>query len=163
KGTRGSYRLAKPFSGIDVPPTVRDVLAARIDALPVADKHLLEQAAVIGQEVPFALLHAICGVPEDQLRDPLDNLQASECLYPTQLFPDLQYGFKHSLTHDVTYNGVLRERRREIHACVVNAMEQLYADRLGEQVERLADHAERGALWTKALEYLQRSAVKAYS
>ena len=139
------------------------VLAARIDALPAAAKHLLEEAAVIGHDVPFALLHAICGLTEDELRGLLDNLQAAEFLYSTQLFPDLQYTFKHSLTHDVTYSGVLHERRREIHARVVDAMEKLYADRLGEQVERLADHAERGAIWDKALEYLQRSGAKAYS
>ena len=95
------------------------VLAARIDALPAADKRLLQEAAVIGHDVPFALLHAICGLTEDQLRGLLDNLQAAEFLYSTQLFPDLQYTFKHSLTHDVTYSGVLHERRREIHARVV--------------------------------------------
>ena len=163
EGIRGSYRLARPFSSIEVPPTVQAVLAARIDALPAAGKHLLQEAAVIGHDVPFALLHAICGLTEDELRGLLDNLQAAEFLYATQLFPDLQYTFKHSLTHDVTYSGVLHERRRDIHARVVDAMEKLYADRLGEQVERLADHAERGAIWDKALEYLQRSGVKAYS
>jgi len=158
-----SYRLAKPFSSTEVPPTVQAVLAARIDALPTTAKHLLEEAAVIGHEVPFALLHAICGLAEDQLRTLLDHLQTAEFLYSTQLFPDLQYTFKHSLTHDVAYSTVLHERRREIHARVVNAIERLYADRLGEQVERLAVHAERGAIWDKALEYLQRSGVKARS
>jgi tetratricopeptide (TPR) repeat protein len=142
---------------------VQAVLAARIDALPAATKHLLEEAAVIGHDVPFALLHAICGLPEDELRGLLDHLQTAEFLYSTRLFPDLQYTFRHSLTHAVAYSGVLHERRREIHARVVIAMEKLYADRLGEQAERLADHAERGAIWDKALEYLQRSGFRACS
>jgi len=162
-GMRGSYRLARPFSSTEVPPTVQAVLAARIDALPAATKHLLEEAAVIGHDVPFALLHAICGLPEDELRGLLDHLQTAEFLYSTRLFPDLQYTFRHSLTHAVAYSGVLHERRREIHARVVIAMEKLYADRLGEQAERLADHAERGAIWDKALEYLQRSGFRACS
>ena len=161
EGARGSYRLARPFSSIEVPPTVQAVLAARIDALPAAEKHLLQEAAVIGHDVPFALLHAICGLTEDKLRGLLDNLQAAEFLYATQLFPDLQYTFKHSLTHDVTYSGVLHERRRDIHARVVDAMEKLYADRLGEQVERLAHHAVRGELQEKAVHYLRQAGAKA--
>ena len=84
-----------------------------------------------------------------ELRGLLDNLQVAEFLYATQLFPDLQYTFKHSLTHDVTYRGVLHERRRNIHAHVVDAIEKLYADRLGEQVERLAHHAVRAELQEK--------------
>jgi len=144
-----------------VPPTVRAVLAARIDALPVAEKRLLEEAAVIGHDVPFAPLHAICGLPEDRLRSLLDNLQAAEFLYATQIFPDPQYTFKHSLTHDVAYSGVLHERRREIHARVVDVIERLYADRLGEQVERLANHAMRGEKREKAVHYLWQAGGKA--
>jgi tetratricopeptide (TPR) repeat protein len=158
---RGGYRLARPFSSTEVPPTVQAVLAARIDALPPSHKHLLQEAAVIGHEVPFGLLQAICGLSEDQLRGLLDSLQAAEFLYSTQLFPDLQYTFKHSLTHDVTYSGVLHERRREIHARVVNAIEKLYSDRLGEQVERLADHAVLGQLNDKAVHYLRQAGAKA--
>jgi class 3 adenylate cyclase/tetratricopeptide (TPR) repeat protein len=161
EGRRGNYRLARPFSSIEVPPTVQAVLAARIDALPPADKHLLEEAAVIGHDVPFTLLQAICGLAEDKLRGLLDGLQAAEFLYPTQLFPDLEYTFKHSLTHDVTYSGVLHERRREIHARVMNAIEKLYADRLGEQVERLAHHAVRGELKEKAVHYLRQAGGRA--
>ena len=144
-----------------MPPTVRSVLAARIDALPPAEKRLLEEAAVIGHDVPFAPLHAICGLSEDRLRGLLDNLQAAEFLYATQIFPDLQYTFKHSLTHGVTYSGVLHERRRDIHARVVDAIEQLYADRLGEQVERLAHHAMQGEKREKAVQYLWQAGGKA--
>ena len=163
RGARGSYHVARPFSSTEVPPTLQAVLAARIDALPAAEKHLLQEAAVVGQDVPFALLHSICGLPDEVLRRQLGHLQTAEFLYSTRLFPDLQYRFRHSLTRAVAYSGVLHERRREIHSRVVNAMETLYADRLDEHVERLADHAERGAIWDKALEYLQRSGLKAYS
>jgi class 3 adenylate cyclase/tetratricopeptide (TPR) repeat protein len=161
QGTRGSYRLARPFPSIEVPPTVRAVLAARIDALPAAGKRLLEAAAVIGHDVPVTLLQAISGLTEDRLRARLDSLQAAEFLYPAQLFPDLQYTFKHSLTQDVTYSGVLHERRRDIHARVVDAIEELYADRLGEQVERLAHHAMRGEKREKAVHYLWQAGGKA--
>jgi class 3 adenylate cyclase/tetratricopeptide (TPR) repeat protein len=158
---RGGYRLARSFSSTEVPPTVQAILAARIDALPPTHKHLLQEAAVIGHDVPFALLRAICGLAEDQLRGLLENLQAVEFLYSTRLFPEPQYTFKHSLTHDVTYSGVLRERRREIHARIVHAIEQLYADRLSEQVERLADHAVRGELKETAVHYLRLAGAKA--
>ena len=162
-GARGSYRVARTFSGSDVPPTLQAVLAARIDALPTAEKRLLQEAAVIGQDVPFSLLRSICGLTEEVLRRRLGNLQTAEFIYPTQLFPELQYSFKHSLTRDVAYSGVLHDRRRAIHSRVLNAIETVYADRLTEHVERLAYHAERGAIWDKALEYLQRSGLKAYS
>jgi class 3 adenylate cyclase/tetratricopeptide (TPR) repeat protein len=161
EGVRGRYDLTNPFSGVEIPPTVRAVLAARIDALPVAEKRLLEEAAVIGHDVPFTLLQAICSLAEDTLRGLLDNLQTAEFLYATQLFPDLQYTFKHSLTHDVTYSGVLHERRSDIHARVVDAIERLYADRLGEQVERLAHHAMRGEEREKAVNYFRQAGGKA--
>ena len=160
-GTRSNYHLAKPFMSHEIPPTVQAVLAARIDALPAAEKRLLQDASVIGRDVLFALLHSISGLPEDELRALLDDVQASEFLYATQLFPDLQYTFTHSLTHDVTYNGVLIERRREIHARIVEAIEKLYAGRLGEQIERLAHHAARGDLKEKAVHYLRQCGAKA--
>jgi class 3 adenylate cyclase/tetratricopeptide (TPR) repeat protein len=161
EGTRGDYRVARPFSATEVPPTVQAVLGARIDALPDAEKRLLQEAAVIGYDVPFALLHAISGLPEDDVRALLASLHASEFVYPTQLFPDVQYTFKHSLTHDVAYSGLLQGRRRDIHARVVDVMEKLYADRLGEQVERLADHALRGQLRERAVGYLRQAGAKA--
>jgi tetratricopeptide (TPR) repeat protein len=161
QGARGSYRVARTFSESEVPPTLQAVLTARIDALPPAEKRLLQEAAVVGQDVPFGLLHVICGLPDEVLRRLLGNLQAAEFLYATQLFPELQYSFKHSLTRDVAYSGVLRDRRRDIHGRVVDAIEKTYADRLTEQVERLAYHAVRSGVKEKAANYLWQAGAKA--
>jgi class 3 adenylate cyclase/tetratricopeptide (TPR) repeat protein len=160
-GGRGNFRLARPISSVDVPPSVQAVLAARIDRLPAAEKQLLQEAAVIGRDVPSNLLHEISGLSEQSLRRLLDRLQTAEFIYTTQLFPDLQYTFKHSLICDVAYSSVLRERRREIHARVLDVIEKRYADRLAEQVERLAYHAVRSELAEKAVHYLRLAAGKA--
>ena len=161
EGSRGSYRLARPLSTIEVPPTVQAVIAARIDILPPLGKRLLQEAAVIGHDVPFGVLHAICGLTENELRSHVDDLEAAEFLQTTQLFPDLQYSFKHSLTHEVAYRGVLHEHRRDIHARIVEVIEALYADHLGEQVERLAYHAVQGGLAEKSVHYLRQAGVRA--
>ena len=160
-GERGAYRLAKPLDSLQVPATVQAVLAARIDRLPPEEKRLLQTAAVIGTEVPFALLQAIGELSEEELRRGLGHLQAAEFLYETSLFPELEYTFKHALTHEVAYGGLLQERRRALHARIVEASERLYADRLTEQVERLAQHAFRGEVWDKAVAYCRQAGTKA--
>src|SRR5437016_3000057 len=99
--------------------------------------------------------------PEEELRRGLGHLQAAECLYETSLFPELEYTFKHALTHEVAYGSLLHERRRALHARIVAASERLYADRLTEQVERLAQHALRGEVWDKAVAYGRQAGTKA--
>ena len=160
-GERGAYRLTRVVQGLQVPATAQAMLAARIDRLAPEDKRLLQAAAVIGTDVPFPLLAAVADEPEDRLRRGLAQLQATEFLYETRLFPDLEYTFRHALTHEVTYSGLLQERRRELHVCIVGAIEALYPDRLTEQIERLAHHALRGELWEKAAPYLRRAGAKA--
>jgi class 3 adenylate cyclase/tetratricopeptide (TPR) repeat protein len=153
-GERGRYRLTQPVQAIQVPPTVQVMLAARIDRLLPEDKHLLQIASVVGKDVPLALLQAIAELPDETLRGGLDHLQAAEFLYETRLFPDLEYTFKHALTHEVAYGSLLHDRRRQLHAAIVEAMEHHYAGRLSEQAERLAHHAVRGEAWEKAVTHL---------
>jgi class 3 adenylate cyclase/tetratricopeptide (TPR) repeat protein len=160
-GEPGDYRLAQPLASTHVPATVQAVLAARIDRLPPEDKRLLQSAAVIGKDVPFVLVQAIAELREDALHQGLANLQAAEFLYETTLFPDLEYTFKHALTHEVTYSSLLQERRRAVHGQIVAAIETLYPDRLAEHVERLGHHALRGERWAKAVAYLQQAGAKA--
>lgn len=160
-GERGTYRLAKALPAIQVPPTVQAVLAARIDRLPPEEKRLLQCAAVIGEEVPFPLLQVVAEGPEEALRRGLAHLQAAELLYERSLFPDLAYTFTHGLTYQVAYGSLLQDRRRALHAQIVEALERLYPDRLAEQVDRLSHHAFRGEVWDKALSYLRHAGAKA--
>jgi tetratricopeptide (TPR) repeat protein len=154
-GERGSYRLGRPLDTIQVPATVQAILAARIDRLPPEDKTLLQTAAVIGKDVPFAILEAISETSEEALRPGLGRLLASEFLYETALFPELEYTFKHALTQEVAYGGLLQERRRDLHARIVRAFERLYPGRSGEQMSWLTLHAFRGEVWDRAVAYLR--------
>jgi class 3 adenylate cyclase/tetratricopeptide (TPR) repeat protein len=160
-GERGAYHLAKPLDTLQVPATVQALLAARIDRLPAEDKRLLQTAAVIGTEVPWSLLQAIADTSEEALYRSLASLQAAEFLYETSLFPERVYTFKHALTHEVAYGSLLHERRRALHARIVEALEALAGDRLDDQVERLAHHALRGEVWDKALAYGRQAGDKA--
>src|SRR5262249_22935581 len=133
-GTRGAYRLSGAVTAVAVPPTVQAVLAARIDRLPPMEKALLQMASVIGKDLPLALLQAIANEAEDDLRRALAHLQATEFLYEARLFPHPEYTFKHALTHEVAYGSLVHERRRALHAGLVEAIERIYADRSAEQV-----------------------------
>src|SRR5262245_39878102 len=121
-----------PDAPLALPPSVQGLLAARIDRLPAAAKSLLQTAAVIGTDVPLALLQAIADVPEATLHPGLCPRQAAELLYETRLFPEPAYTFKHALTHEVAYGSLLQERRHLLHARIVEALEQRHADRLAE-------------------------------
>ena len=160
-GERGAYRLARPIQGIEIPATVQIILASRIERLSAADKQLLQTASVIGKDVPVVLLHAVAGADEDGVQRGLARLRAAEFLYETRFFPDAEYTFKHALTHEVAYGTLLDDRRQDLHARIVGAIERSYPDRLSEHVERLAHHAARGQLWERAITYLQQAGVKA--
>jgi len=159
-GERGSYRLAKPLTTIQVPATVQAVIASRIDRLDTDDKRLLQAAAVIGKDVAFTVLTAVGEMPEEELRHRLIRLQQAEFLFETGLFPDLQYTFTHALTHGVAYGSLLQERRRTLHGRILETLER-QPDRRAEQIELLADHAFRGEVWPKAVTYLRQAGAKA--
>ena len=160
-GEPGAYRLDRPAATIQMPATVQAILAARIDRLRPELKRLLQAAAVVGKDVPVALLTAVAEMGNDILHPALGELQTAELLYEARLFPDLEYTFKHALTHEVAYNGVLQERRRALHATILETLERLHAERLGEHAEVLAHHAVRAAIPDKAVRYLREAGAKA--
>jgi class 3 adenylate cyclase/tetratricopeptide (TPR) repeat protein len=162
RGDHGRYALTHAIETIDIPPTVQSILAARIDRLDPDDKRLLQAAAVIGKDFSLRLLYEIARTTHESLARALARLQTAEFVYEIRLFPDSEYIFKHALTHEVAYGSLLAERRRELHARIGEAIEDLYADRLDEHVDRLAYHAFRGELWQRTVRYARRAAERAY-
>jgi len=160
-GDAGDFRLVQPIETIRVPSTVQAILADRIDRLHDDDRRLLETAAVIGQDVPLALLRRLTEGGDQALGERLRRLESGEFLFETVAAPDVEYAFKHTLTHEVAYERVPADRRRALHARIVAALESLHGDRLGEQIERLAHHAVRAELPDKAVHYSRQAGLKA--
>lgn len=161
RGERGAYCLARPVTSIQMPVTIQAMLAARIDRLAPDDKAVLQTAAVIGTHVPFALLAAVAGLREDVTRRAVAELQTSEFLYEARVVPELEYTFKHALTRDVAYTGLIQDRRRALHSRIVEAIETHYATQLVEHVVGLAHHAMCGEQWEKAVRYLRQAGARA--
>jgi tetratricopeptide (TPR) repeat protein len=159
-GTRGTYRLNSLVEELSIPSSVKSVLAARIDRLSLEDKGLLQTAAVIGKDIPLDLISAAVGRSEKEVEARLEVLQGAEFIYETKASPR-EFTFKHALTHDVAYAGLVHERRRTLHGAVLAAIERVYANRLPEHVEALGRHAVGGGVWAKAVTYLRQAGIAA--
>jgi class 3 adenylate cyclase/tetratricopeptide (TPR) repeat protein/ribosomal protein L40E len=154
------YILSKQLNEIFIPDKIQDVIMARIDRLADAPKKTLQLASVIGREFTRRLVDRLAEVRE-RTEEFLRELKAIELIYEKSLFPELAYMFKHALTHDVAYNSLLVQRRKELHHMIGLAIEDLYANRLAEQYEVLAYHFSKAEEWANALDYLLKAAEKA--
>lgn len=146
-------RLAVPVSEIVVPPTITAIVDARIDRLRPDAKRLLQTAAVIGKDFEFTLLSEVAGLDPATLQDCLSILKDGEFVYETRLYPEPEYSFKHALTHQVAYDGLLGERRRAHHADVLGAIDRLDQEHGSDRLEQRLFHAVHGEVWEKAYAY----------
>ena len=147
-------RLTRPLGDLKIPPTVQGILAARIDRLSAESKDLLQTLAVFGREFSLSLIRAVVPKSDDELSRMLNDLQLGEFIYEQPAVGDVEYTFKHALTHDVAYNSVLIERRKLLHERIGSAMETSFAQSIDDHLSQLAYHYGRSANVRKALEYL---------
>ncbi|HUU63294.1 MAG TPA: adenylate/guanylate cyclase domain-containing protein [Dehalococcoidia bacterium] len=153
------YMLSTKASEIQVPDTIQGIIAARMDRLEDNLKRTMQVASVIGRDFAFRILQTIMGMSEE-LKSCLLNLQGLEFIYEKNLFPELEYIFKHALTQEVAYNSLLLKKRKELHERIGTAIEELYPDRLEEFYEMLAHHYARTENLEKAYQYLKLSGDK---
>ena len=154
RGVVGGGADARLTAGgmVDIPPTIQDIIRARIDRLGEPVKRTVQNAAVIGREFGLRLLTRISETAPE-VEQSVDTLKRLEFIHETRFFPELEFIFKHAVIKDVTYESLLVQRRREVHGAIGRAIEELYGDRLEEHAARLAYHYARSDHEDEALAY----------
>ena len=123
-----------------LPTTIRGIVAARLDALPAAERAVLVDAAVEGKVFWEGLLLRTTDV--DELPALLANLERRDLVRRDRVSAiegDHQYAFKHVLIRDVAYELLPRARRRELHEQCARFLEQATSE-VGEAGAALGRH-----------------------
>lgn len=145
----GGWELAGDVATLEIPDTIEEVIAARIDRLEARQRETLQTASVIGRRFYYPILAGVAN-EQRQLQQRLMALASAELLLPED---EQSYLFKHMLTRDAVYASILYARRRELHRRVARRIEEVYGDRLEEQLPLLARHYYAAEDWSPALRY----------
>jgi len=144
-----------------VPDTIEGVLAARLDRLGKDDRDLLQVASVIGRDVSVPILAAVSHRPEAELLIDLSRLESAEFLHKTAAGSGSTVTFKHVLTHQVTYQSLLDQRRRRLHGDVAAAILRLAPEIAERRPEMLADHYAQAGQAGDAIRYWHQAGQRA--
>jgi class 3 adenylate cyclase/tetratricopeptide (TPR) repeat protein len=155
----GNWKLTRAITEAEVSSTIHGVISGRLDRLEKESKRILQEASVIGRTFFYEILSRITEL-EHQIDKSLRSLERLDLIRARALQPDLEYIFKHALTQEVVYSGLLKKERRVIHERIGLVMEQLFRDRLSEFYETLAYHFQQGQSHVKAVDYLIKSGEK---
>ena len=159
----GTCRIPRGVRRVTVPAKIQDVIMARIDSMPDEAKRVLQIGSVAGREFSHDLISRTSSCQKEDLLSCLSALKDSELLYERGIYPRSSYVFKHALTQEVVYNSLLPKRRKEIHAKIGAAIEDLSPRRLEEHFELLAYHCYQGQNWERAYRYSREAGLKTFS
>jgi len=155
----GTWKITRPISDSDISSSIHGLISGRLDRLEKGTKRILQEASVIGRAFLYEILLKITGLHENIERG-LSTLERLDLIRARSFQPDLEYMFKHPLTQEVVYNGLLKKDRQEIHEQIALVMEGVFKERLSEFYETLAFHFTRGQSVIKAVNYLVKSGEK---
>jgi tetratricopeptide (TPR) repeat protein len=158
----GGWKTTRSISESDISSTIHGVISGRLDRLEKESKRILQEASVIGRTFLYEILKKITQVKE-QIDTHLSILERLDLVKARTIQPDLEYIFKHALTQEAVYNGLLKKERKEIHERIGLVMEQLFKDRLPEFYETLSFHFSQAKSLYKAVDYLIKSGEKSLS
>ncbi|MFK7990963.1 MAG: protein kinase [Sandaracinaceae bacterium] len=138
---------------VEVPKTLRGIVASRVARFAAIDRHLLQIAAVARERFSAELLAEVSGEELDVVQQALVGLEGRGVVSGG---PELD--FCHELFGDVLRDGLTLESRRELHAAVAEGLESLYPNRLEELAEKLAGHYREAGDRSRAIDHLVRAA-----
>jgi DNA-binding SARP family transcriptional activator/pimeloyl-ACP methyl ester carboxylesterase len=143
--------------GVALPQRVREVIGRRLEQVSTESRSLLAVGAVIGREFEFELLRRVAGLDEDATAAAVEELVRRRLLTGVGEHLD----FTHDQIREVAYSELPPWRRKRLHHRVAESIEALYAERVPDFWETLADHFERAEAWAKAAGYYLRVAERA--
>jgi len=155
----GGWQVTRLITESDISSTIHGVIAARLDRLKKETKRILQEASVIGRTFYYEILKKITEL-NGNIDQCLSGLERLDLIKARSIEPDLEYIFKHALTQEVVYNGLLKKERLMIHERIGIVIEKLFRDRLPEFYETLAFHFKQGKSTHKAVKYLIKSGGK---
>ena len=155
----GSWKITKPINESEISSTIHGLISGRLDRLEKHTKRIVQEASVIGRAFLYDILKKVTEL-EDRIDLSLNTLERLDLIRTRSIQPDIEYMFKHPLTQEVVYNGLLKKDRQAIHEQIAIVMEQLFQDRLPEFYETLAFHFKQGQSVSKAVDYLVKSGEK---
>jgi tetratricopeptide (TPR) repeat protein len=142
----------------DLPDSLNGILLSRIDRLDESSRGLLRIASVIGQRIPFGVLHALQASDQQALLRQLARLDEQEMTVLERTDPpERVHTFRHALIQEVAYQSMLYARRRELHGRIGSYLERRYADDLDDYYGLLAHHYRLSDRRDKAAEYLLKA------
>ncbi len=140
-------------AGAALPQSVQGIIAARLDALSLAEKDVLQDASVVGQVFwPGALRQVSAnGVQLDELLDSLERKEFIRTSAESTVAGEAQIAFRHPLIREVAYEQMPRARRATKHRLAAEWAESLPTDRTEGRADLLADHYLRALEYTTAV------------
>ena len=150
-------------AGGSLPSSIRGIVAARLDALPDAERALLLDAAVVGKTFWRGAVERIAGGGTDGLSELFGALERRDLILretSSMIEGEQQFSFKHVLIRDVAYELLPRAERRDRHARVAEFFEESTAE-LGEAAAALARHWRDAGEPERAVGYFIRAAEQA--
>jgi len=150
----------------EIPPTLQQLLTARLDRLGSA-REVAQIGAVVGRDFSYALIRAVANMEDAALQAALERLAQADILLVQGLPPESVYRFKHALIQDAAYENLLKSRRQALHRSVAEALRGNLAATAAAEPELLAHHFTQAGLTEAAIEWwgqagqrsLERSAL----
>ena len=148
----GQMTIAGSLETLQIPATVQAVIRMRLDRLDLETRQVVRVAAVVGRDFSRAMLLRLLAQP-DRVTRAIATLLDAGIIRQTAALPEPAYSFRHTLTQETAYAGLLEHQRADLHGQVGEAIEALHASRLSDHFERLAQHFSLAEKWPKAVAY----------
>jgi class 3 adenylate cyclase/predicted ATPase len=148
----GRYVLDGPLPPMAIPSSLHDSLLARLDRLsPV--REVAQIGAALGREFSYDLVAAVANRSDEQVRDALRQLTVAGLVFGHGGSSPTSFRFKHALVQDAAYSTLLRSQKQQLHARIVQVLEQRHPELAEEQPEILAHHFTQAGLALRAAQY----------